>query len=62
MPAVLRADKESVEWSQIPADQLTETLAASAPICFGCHMANSLIRKHPELVVDRHRAADNGAN
>ena len=62
MPAVLCADKRSMEWSEIPADRLTETLAAGAPICFGCHMANSLIRNHPELVVDRHRTVDRGAN
>jgi hypothetical protein len=52
-PAVLRADKISVEWSQIPAEQLHETLAAALPICFACHMANTLVREHPELVVAR---------
>jgi hypothetical protein len=57
-PAVLRADKVSVEWSQIPADKLEETLAASSPICFACHMGNTLVRTHPELAVDRHRSAD----
>src|SRR5271165_3194419 len=31
-PAVLCADKISVEWSEIPADRLPETLAAAAPI------------------------------
>jgi len=57
-PAVLCADKVSVEWSQIPADRLPETLAAASPICFACHMGNTLVRTHPELVVDRHRTAD----
>lgn len=57
-PAVLCADKVSVEWSEIPADRLPETLAAAAPICFACHMGNTLVRTHPELVVDRHRSAD----
>jgi uncharacterized protein YjeT (DUF2065 family) len=57
-PAVLRNDKVSVEWSEIPADRLPETLAAASPICFACHMGNMLVRKHPELVVDRHRTAD----
>ena len=57
-PAVLCADKVSVEWSQIPADRLTETLAAASPICFACHMGNTLVRSHPELVVDRRRPAD----
>jgi hypothetical protein len=57
-PAILFADKVSVEWSEIPADRLPETLAAASPICFACHMGNTLVRKHPELVVDRHRTAD----
>jgi hypothetical protein len=57
-PAVLCADKVSVEWSQIPADRLPETLAAASPICFACHMGKTLVRTHPELVVDRHRTAD----
>jgi len=54
-PAVLCADKVSVEWGQIPADRLPETLAAALPICFACHMGNVLVRTHPELAVDRHR-------
>jgi hypothetical protein len=57
-PAVLCADKVSVEWNQIPADRIPETLAAASPICFACHMGNTLVRTHPELVVDRHRGAD----
>ena len=57
-PAVLCADGVSVEWSEIPADRLTETLAAASPICFACHMGNTLVRSHPELVVDRRRPAD----
>jgi hypothetical protein len=61
-PAVLGADRVSVEWSQIPADRLPETLAAGRPICFACHMGNMLVRKHPELVVDRHRSAGSGGD
>lgn len=56
-PALLLADKVSVEWSQVPAEKLGETLAAAQPICFGCHMANTLVHEHPELAVDRHRGA-----
>jgi hypothetical protein len=52
-PALVRADRLSVEWSQVPVEQLPETLAASSPICFACHMAATLVREHPELIVDR---------
>jgi hypothetical protein len=61
-PAVLCADKRSVEWSEIPADRLQETLAAAAPICFACHMGNIMVREHPELVVDRTRFAGRSSN
>ncbi|SPE37264.1 conserved exported hypothetical protein [Candidatus Sulfopaludibacter sp. SbA6] len=52
-PALLQAGKISVAWSEVPADKLYEVLAASLPLCFACHMANTLVREHPELVVDR---------
>ena len=55
-PALLVADQVSVEWNQVPAEKLMETLAAALPICFTCHTANRLVREHPELVTDRHRA------
>jgi hypothetical protein len=54
-PALLGADGASVEWSQVPADKLHETLAVASPVCFACHMANTLVREHPELAVDRAR-------
>jgi hypothetical protein len=52
---LLLTGQESVEWNEIPADKLAETLAAG-PICFASHSANRLVREHPELVTDRHRA------
>jgi hypothetical protein len=52
-PALLGADNVSVEWRQVPAGQLHETLAAALPVCFACHMARTLVREHPDLVVDR---------
>jgi hypothetical protein len=58
-PGLLTADGKSVEWKQVPADLLLETLEAAVPVCFACHMANSLVREHPELVIDRGRPAKN---
>jgi len=52
-PALLSADKTSVEWSDIPAEQLQEVLSAAEPVCFACHMASKMMREHPELVIDR---------
>ncbi len=52
-PALMSADRISVEWNQIPVEQLREKLAAALPVCFACHMANTLVREHPDLAVDR---------
>jgi len=57
-PALLGADKKSMEWRQVPADHLSEVLATSLPVCFACHTAIRMVREHPELVIDRHRARD----
>ena len=55
-PALLSSDKKSVEWRQVPADHLSEVLESSLPVCFACHTAITMVREHPELVIDRHRA------
>ena len=52
-PALVRADGISVEWSRVPAELLTETLETALPVCFACHMANTLVREQPDLVIDR---------
>jgi len=49
-PAVLRADGGSVEWSEIPAERLQETLSAASPICFACHTARKMLREHRGLI------------
>jgi len=59
-PTVLTPDKASVEWNEIPAERLRETLATALPLCFSCHIANTMLRKHPELVIDRSRPALSG--
>jgi hypothetical protein len=61
-PALRMADGISVEWKQISADMLPETLAAAQPICFACHTAQTLVRQHPDLVVDRHRPGGQVSN
>lgn len=58
-PGLLSADMRSVEWKQVPADLLFETLEAAVPICFACHMANSLVREHPDLAIVRGGRGEN---
>jgi hypothetical protein len=54
-PALLPADGVSLDWSQVSAEHLRETLATTAPICFTCHTANRMAHEHPELMLDRGR-------
>lgn len=59
-PALLQADHAEVEWSEVPAEKLSETLAASRPVCAACHLANKMVREHPELAADRSAATAPG--
>lgn len=52
-PALVLADKKTVECSEVSAEHLPEILQAALPVCFACHMANTLVREHPELALDR---------
>ncbi|HTX34204.1 MAG TPA: hypothetical protein VME43_04255 [Bryobacteraceae bacterium] len=52
-PALRDASGVSLEWTAIPADRLTDTLATAQPVCFACHLANTLVREHPELAIER---------
>ena len=52
-PGLITADKRTVDWSRIPAEHLPEILASALPVCFACHMANTLVREHPDLALDR---------
>lgn len=54
-PALRIADKSLVEWTQVPAEKLEDTLAAAMPICFACYMASRLVQEHPDLAIDRTR-------
>jgi hypothetical protein len=54
-PALVLADMTSVEWSSIPSEKVPETLQTALPVCFACHMASTLVRERPDLVIDRSR-------
>jgi hypothetical protein len=52
-PALIWTDKTTVEWDQVPAERLPAILETALPVCFACHMANTLVQEHPELALDR---------
>lgn len=49
-PGVLPANGSSVEWREIPAEKLQQTLLEARPICFACHAARKMLREHRELI------------
>jgi len=57
-PALLSADKKSVEWGAVPADRIYEVLATSEAVCYACHTTITMLREHPELVTHRQPTRD----
>ncbi|MGA2594249.1 MAG: hypothetical protein ABSH32_30490 [Bryobacteraceae bacterium] len=54
-PALLNAEHKTVEWQYVPAEAVPDVLASHQPVCWNCHIVNSLAAQHPELVLDRAR-------
>ena len=56
-PALMNAERRTVEWQEVPPEIIPEVLSTHLPVCWDCHLAESFRREHPELVVDRNRTA-----
>jgi len=52
-PALLDANGQTLEWRQIPALDLEGVLETHRPVCWNCHIIESVIREHPDRVVFR---------
>jgi hypothetical protein len=52
-PALVDAERKTVQWSEIPVEKLQEVMRTHLPVCWNCHIAETFRREHPELVVDR---------
>ena len=52
-PALRGPDGISVEWSELKPERLPDLFETHQPVCWNCHMAESFMRSHPELVVER---------
>lgn len=52
-PALMNSAGETLEWSEIPMQRLPEILATHFPVCWDCHVVESLERRHPDRIVDR---------
>ena len=53
MPALVNLEKKTYEWNEIPAEELPEAFEACKPVCWNCHIAETFIRQHPDLVTFR---------
>ncbi len=55
-PALLAADQETVQWTELPPEVLPEELRHAQPVCWSCHVAERFRREHPDLVIERQRS------
>ena len=51
--ALLDEENRTIEWKDIPAENLQQTFRTHLPVCWNCHVAQTMRRIHPDLVVTR---------
>jgi hypothetical protein len=52
-PALLGPDGRTVEWRDFRAEDIPAALETAKPVCWDCHMLKTLMREHPDLVIER---------
>lgn len=52
-PALLNLEQKTFEWDDIPAQDLPDALGTCQPVCWSCHIAQTFVREHPDLVTYR---------
>jgi hypothetical protein len=53
VPALMNPEKQTVYWDKIAVERLPEVLQTHLPVCWSCHIAETVRSEHPEMVVDR---------
>jgi hypothetical protein len=53
LPALVNLDKKTFQWDQIPTEELPQAFEACKPVCWSCHIAETFVREHPDLVTFR---------
>ena len=51
-PALLTPGRETVEWSEVPAEHLPQVLATHQRVCWNCHVSNALRERLPGLAIE----------
>jgi hypothetical protein len=54
-PALLNAEHQTIQWWNVLPQDVPDVLATHQPVCWNCHIVNSMVMQHPDLVVDRRR-------
>lgn len=57
-PALMDPNGRTVQWHEVPPEQLPEVLATFRPVCWNCHVTETFRREHPEMVVERPQPPD----
>ncbi len=57
-PALMDPNGRTVQWHEVPPEQLPEVLASFRPVCWNCHVTETFRRDHPEMVVERPKPKD----
>lgn len=52
-PALMSPERRTVAWNEIPAETLPEVLATHFPVCWDCHVVESVVREHADRIVVR---------
>lgn len=52
-PALVDQQRKSLQWNEVPLENLQQVMATHWPVCWSCHVAETFRRVHPELVTDR---------
>jgi hypothetical protein len=55
-PALLNTEHKTVQWQDVEPETVPDTLASHQAVCWNCHIVNSMIMQHPELIVNRSRS------
>jgi len=52
-PVLMSPDRVTLEWADLRIEDLPEILATHRPVCWDCHIVETLYRMHPELITER---------
>ena len=56
-PALMSPDRKTMEWHEVPPEDLPGVLSTHQRICWNCHVAESFRSRFPDRVVDDPRPA-----